>query len=183
VLGVLPLLMRFKSLYCVLVEYVQSIQLVGLTLFVLYPFNSQLPLYSLVKGFDFSNFSFMFNIPESFISPSIEYKSLTGYAFILGDMNWLRLSGALLLCLAIILVFCFIIYILKCSREYASYFLGLAVDLVIVKMFHSWFASLVYAGLNIRNFKDSFDFFTIGSHLLSYVFLTLLFFIGFSFQE
>lgn len=183
VVGVFPLLMRFKSIYCVFVEYVHSIQLVGLTYFVIYPFNSQLPLYSFVKGFDYANFSFMYNIAQSLIPPSISYVSLTGYAFTFGDMNWLRLSGAMLLCLAIALLFCVVVYAFRCSRGYAPYFLGLIVDLMLVKALHSWFASLVYSGLNIRNFKLSFDFFTIGSHLLSYVLLAALFLIGFTFQE
>lgn len=87
----------------------QSLQLVGLTYFVIYPYVSSIILYSFVKGFDYINFSFMFNVPANFIKPCINYISLTSYAFVMGDMDWLRLIGSLLLCLIAILLCCFVI--------------------------------------------------------------------------
>jgi hypothetical protein len=92
----------------------------------------------------------MYNIASSLITPCLNCNNFSSFSFIIGDMNWVRLMGALLLCLAIMLLFCLFIYVFHCSRKYALFFITLVIDLVIVKCIHSWFASLVYSGLNMR---------------------------------
>jgi hypothetical protein len=72
------------------------LQLVGLTYYLIYPYVSNLNLYSFIKGFDYINFAFMWNIPAHLISPALSYYNLTSYSFAIGDMNWLRLIGSLL---------------------------------------------------------------------------------------
>lgn len=117
--GLIIILMRTKYIYRILIEYIHCIQLLGLTFYSIYPHSAQLYLYSFVKGLDFANFSFIINIPATFITPCYDCKSLVSFSFAIGDMNWLRMMGSLLLCTIIMLLFCLIIYLFKCSRMYA----------------------------------------------------------------
>jgi hypothetical protein len=178
-----PTLMKIEYIYPLLIEYMHSLQLVGLTYFLIYPYVSNLNLYSFIKGFDFINFSFMWNIPSHLIAPSINYVNLTSYSFAIGDMNWLRLIGSLLLCLFIILFCCLIFSLFECSKQYSKFALALTVDLMIVKSLHCWFASLVFGGLNIRNYQKVSDIYQIFTHLLSYILLTFLLYVGYKCNE
>lgn len=181
--GLVPILMRIRYIYRILIEYLHCLQLIGLTFFVLYPYSVHLNLYSFIKGFEYSNFSFMYNIPGSLIKPCLNCASLSSFSFIIGDMNWLRLIGSLLLCFIILLLICLVIYIFKCSRQYATYFVTLIVDLVLVKSIHSWFASLVYSGLNMRFYSGDSDFFILSMHMLSYILLVPLLYTRFKLQK
>ena len=146
--AVIILLMRVKYVYRVTVEYLHCLQLLGLTLWVTYPHSITLRLYSFLLGIDFTNFSFMYNIPRNLIDPCTDCQSLVSYAFMQGDMNWLRLVGSMLLCLLILLMVASILACFKCARSYSIFFIALVCDMFLIKAIHSWFASLVYAGLN-----------------------------------
>lgn len=163
--------MKIKYIYRILIEYIHCIQLIGLTFFAIYPHSAQLNLYSFLLGFDYANFSFMYNIPQNLITPCYDCTCLISFSFAVGDMNWLRMMGALLLCAIIMFLFCLIIYVFKCSRKYAKFFVLLVVDLVLVKTVHGWFASLVYSGLNLTYNLQNFDMYILGVHLLSYLLL------------
>lgn len=149
--ALIPLLMRIKNGYQILIEYYQCIQLAGLSLFSLYPYIGSIDIYSFVSGLEFSNFSFMFNVPVKYIPVCVECRSLSSYSFVLGDMNWLKIMGSFLPCILILLVVILITYIFVISREYALFLIKLTVDLVIIKCIHAWFGSLIYAGLNLMH--------------------------------
>lgn len=122
-------------------------------------------------GLDYSNFSFMYNIPGRYISPCYHCQSLVSFAFAIGDMNWLRMMGSLLLSLAIMFVFWVVIYCFTYTREYALFFINLIVDLILIKTIHGWFSSLVYSGLNMKYNRDDLDVYVLSMHTLSYLFL------------
>lgn len=61
--AVLLLLVQAKNIHVILIEFIQCIQILGLTLFSLYPYSSQVDTYSFLTGLDYSNFSFMYNAP------------------------------------------------------------------------------------------------------------------------
>lgn len=170
-MGLLIVLMRIKYVYRVLIEYIHCIQLIGLTFFAIYPHSAQVNLYSFLLGFDYSNFSFMYNIPLKLIAPCFDCVSLISFSFAVGDMNWLRMMGAILLCAIIMFLFCLIIYVFQCSRRFSKFFVYLVIDLIIIKTVHGWFASLVYAGLNLTYNIQNFDMYILGVHLLSYLLL------------
>ena len=65
--GLIILLMRIKYVYRVTIEYMHSIQLLGLAIWCIYPHYYSVNVYSFLIGLDFSNFSFMYNIPKNFI--------------------------------------------------------------------------------------------------------------------
>lgn len=115
----------------------------------------------------------MYNIPNHFISicSYLYCNNVSSFSFIIGDMNWIRLMGSLLLCLIIMLLLCMFIYVFQCSRKYAAFFIGFVIDLVLVKTIHSWFASLLYSGLNTKYNYYDFDFFIFAMHMLSYAVL------------
>ena len=166
------ILMRIKHVYRVVIEYVHCIQLLGLTLFCLYPHSYSLDLYSFIRGLDYSNFSFMYNVPRELIEPCLfPCTSLTSFAFAQGDMNWLRLMGALLLCGLILLFFFILISCFKCSRDYSFFFIAMVCDLLLVKTIHSWFSSLLYGGLNLKTVYETADVFMVATHFFSYVIL------------
>jgi hypothetical protein len=167
-IGLIIILMRTKYVYRILIEYIHCIQLLGLTFYAIYPHSIQLNLYTFVMGLDFSNFSFIINLTAKFIPACYDCKSIVGFTFAIGDMNWIRLTGSLLLCLAIMLVFCLLIYAFKCSRMYAPFYLKLVLDLIIVKSLHSWFSSLFYSGLNFKYNTNDKDLYILSMHMLSY---------------
>lgn len=171
VFGLLIVLMRTKYIYRIMIEYLHAIQLLGLTYYCIYPHSVSVNLYSFVMGLDFSNFTFLYNVPAKLITPCYDCISLISFDFAIGDMNWLRMMGSLLLCLAAMLLFCGVVYVFRCSRVYAGFFLGLVVDLVIVKTVHGWFASLVYSGLNYKYNEGDQDIYVLGMHTFSYLLL------------
>lgn len=175
--AVIPLLMRVRNGYHILVEYFQCLQLAGLTLFSLYPFATSVDLFSFVSGLDFANFSFMYNVPVHYIPVCTDCSSLSGYAFVLGDMNWLKIIGALLICFAILLLLIVLTYAFVISREYAKFLVKLTVDLVLIKCIQAWFASLVYAGLNLHKNEGNSDTYITLMHILSYAVLIPLLYI------
>lgn len=171
VFSLLVILMRTKHVYRILVEYIHAIQLLGLTYYSIYPHSVHIYLYSFLMGLDFSNFSFLYNVPAKFIAPCYDCVSLVSFSFAVGDMNWLRMMGSLILCLSAMLIFCGVTYVFKCSRTYAPFFLGLVIDLVIIKIIHGWFASLLYSGLNYQYNETDLDMYVLGTHMFSYIFL------------
>lgn len=169
--ALLLILMRVKYIHRILMEYFHCVQLIGLTFYAIYPHSLELLLYSFTLGFDFANFTFIYNVPAKLIEPCKDCASFTSYSFAIGDMNWIRIMGPTLFAAVAMLLFALVLYIFKCSRQYVPVCLSLIADLLAVKALHGWFASLVYSGLNLTyNYKD-FDMFMFGTHLLSYLFL------------
>jgi len=154
-------------------------QLTGLSLYSLYPQMCSVDLFSFVTGFDFSNFAFMFNIPVKYIPVCLECRSFAGFAFVLGDMNWLKIMGSLLLCLFILLVFIVLFYFFNRTKSFSKFLVKLTIDLMMVKCVFAWFGSLIYAGLNFNhNSSGSFNIYTILMHMMSYLlFAPLIYFI------
>ena len=130
-----------------------------------------LDLYCLLLGLNFSNWYFMYNIPLNFIKAATDTISLTSFAFVQGDMNWLRMTGDMLLCLIAMLFLAILLICFRCSNSYGKFFIVLVCDLVIIKALHSWFASLVYAIINFDENSFSLDFFILGTHFVSYLVL------------
>ena len=149
-IALILMLIRVKHIYRLLIEYYQCIQLIGLTIYAIYPHSNNLFIYSFVYGADFANFSFMYNVPLNHI-PACEYNclSFTSFAFIQGDMNWFRLMGALVLTLIVLLLIGLILYLFKCSRAYSYFFFRLIGDLILVKTIHSWAASFAFGAINL----------------------------------
>lgn len=143
------MLARVKHIYRILIEYYHCIQLIGLSIFSIYPHSNNLYIYSFVYGADFANFSFMYNVPKNHISACTDCLSLTSFAYMQGDMNWFRLMGSLFLTLVVLLIIALILYIFKCSRNYSYFFLKLIADLILIKTIHSWGASIVFGALNL----------------------------------
>lgn len=69
IFGLLIILMRTKYVYRVAIQYIHCLQLLGLTYYCIYPHALSINLYSFTMGLDFSNFSFIYNVPAKFISP------------------------------------------------------------------------------------------------------------------
>ena len=160
--------MRTKYVYRILIEYIHSIQLIGLTFYAIYPHSLHIDLYSFLMGLDFANFSFLFNVPAKFIPPCKECICLVSYNFAIGDMNWLRMMGPFIFCLTAMFIFCMLIYAFECSRKYSSFYLNLVIDLVLIKTIHGWFASLLFSGLNFSYDNLDLDLFVLSMHMLSY---------------
>lgn len=78
-------------------------QLVGLTIFAAYPFESQ--VYYLLSGFNYFNLEFFPNLYNWFVPPFQNEWAIPGYIFIYGDMDFLRMMGSILL----FIVFCIIV--------------------------------------------------------------------------
>lgn len=154
-----------------LMNYLHSVQLVGLTLYSLYPYSSKLDIYSLVAGLDYANFTFMYNAPLKHIEACHGCASFTSFSFAVGDMNWLRMAGALLPCLVAILLVSGALHLFSYSQEYSKYILGVGVQLVFVKVVHVWFSSLLFVGLNYWNQDGLYNYYLLSMHLLSYVVL------------
>lgn len=68
----------------------------GLTLYAIFSNSLDLDLYSFVIGLDYANFSFIYNVPKNLLSPCTSCVSFTGYAFVQGDMNFLRMMGSII---------------------------------------------------------------------------------------
>lgn len=181
--GIVAILMRVRHVYRVLIEYIHSIQLLGLTYYVIYPYSIDLNLYAYLMGLDYANFSFMYNIPVRYITACYDCSSLVSFAFGVGDMNWVRLMGSLLLCLVIMFVFWIVLYGFTYTRDYALFFIGLIVDLILIKTVHSWFASLVYSGLNMRYNTGDLDIYVLSMHTLSYLVLIPVLYTRFRTQQ
>lgn len=179
VTGVL-LLMQLKYIYLLLVEYVHCLQILGLVLYSLYPYALSLDIYSFLQGFDFTNFSFMYNVPLRLVPACTVCPSFISYSFVLGDMNWLRMMGSLLLCVLIMGLLCGLVYLVKLSSKYTGYFVRLVADLIIVKSVHGWFASLIYAGLNYERNLGYVDVYEFGTHALSYCLMVPILYIRFT---
>lgn len=157
--AVIILVIKVRYVYRIVVQYLQCLQLLGLTLYALYPYATNLNLYSLVLGFDYANFTYMYSLTQRYMSPCLECTSLASFSFVYGDMNWLRMMGSLLASFILLLLFCMILHVFKFSREYSMFFLVLVADMVILKSIHGWFASLLYSGLNLSRSEGIVDFY------------------------
>lgn len=113
------LFLRVEKAYKVSVELLQCFQLLGLSIWAAYPHSMNLELYSFLLGFDFTNFSFMYNFPRAYVPACADCESLSSYAFIQGDMDWLRMTGSLLLSMAPIYIIWFLLSKIKRTKEYS----------------------------------------------------------------
>ena len=63
VIAAIILLFRIKYIYYGWLEYVNCIQLMGLTYYSIYPYSISLDLYSFLIGANYANFTFIYNVP------------------------------------------------------------------------------------------------------------------------
>lgn len=151
------------------IEYLHMIQIVGLTVFAIYPKSFDLLNYSFLYGMNFANLDFIYNIPKEFIEACYENCAfMTSYSFVQGDIDWLRSMGSILETVTVVLITGICIYIPECSRKFLVVFMRTAVEFVILKSIHSWFASLIFLILNYSGSADSTYF---GTHVAGYLFL------------
>ena len=96
VIALLFLLFMIRYSFYGWLEYLHCIQLLGLTLYGLFPYSLDQQLFAFMVGVDYANFSYIYNLPLHFISSCTQCTSLSGFAFIQGDMDYLRAMGSIL---------------------------------------------------------------------------------------
>ena len=64
--------------------------------------------------------------------------------------------GSLILILVIMVIVAIILYLIKSTRQYSYFFIGLIADVALIKVIHSWAASLVFGILNLT-YNDTLD--------------------------
>lgn len=96
IIALLFLLVRVKYSFSAWLEYLHCIQLLGLTLYNLFPHSVDLSLYSFMVGVDYANFSYIYNVPLNLMTPCTDCVSLSGHIFIQDDMDYLRTMGSVL---------------------------------------------------------------------------------------
>ena len=147
----------------------------GLTIYALFSNSLDLNLYSFVIGLDYSNFSFIYNAPKNLISACTSCVSFTGYAFVQGDMNYLRMMGSVLELWVLMGIVIVILVCVQCSKRYGKRLYELMVYLTMIKIFHSIFSSWIYTGLNMNLTSVNEDFMIVGTYFITFILLMLVF--------
>ena len=170
IISLLFLLIMVKHSFFAWLEYLHCIQLLGLTLYNLFPYSLDLILYSFMVGVDYANFSYIYNVPLNFIAPCTSCASFSGFIFIQDDMDFLRNIGSILQLFLFMCILVLILVNIECSKNYGFRLMKLIVPLIMIKCLHSWFASLVGVGL------DAVSSYSVGTYVLGLVFLAIFWF-------
>ena len=155
IIALLFLLPMVKYLFFGWLEYLHCIQLLGLTLYSLFPHSFDLDVYFFLVGVDFANFSYIPNIPLIFISPCTDCVSLSGYAFIQDDMDYFRSMGSVWELFLFICLLTLVLMKWRRTQQYGFLLLKLVVVLIMIKSLHAWFSSFI---------GSTFSYYTLASN-------------------
>lgn len=153
-----------------LIEYLRFIQILGLLVYSSYPVATKY-LFFFVLGFNYANFDFLPNLYYLFATPesSVNFKS---YLFASSDMDFLRFMGAIILFFLLWVVILLVAkFLLKINQKSFQWLVRFGLDLIEVKILHSFWSSLIFL---IVNGTSSANFVIYVTHACSYFFLTLL---------
>ena len=163
VLSLLAMIFKIKYSLRGWIEYMHCIQLLGLTVYSIFPYSFSLEVYSLMIGVQYSNFSFIYNAFLNLIEPCSDCVSLSGWKFVQGDMDYLRVMGSVLQLLAFVCIVSIALYPFEKTKNYGIYLIDLVVTLIIVKSLYSWFSALLGLSYN------TFTYYAIATYTLSIV--------------
>ncbi len=166
--------LRFRQTYQLLIESVRCIQLVGLAAFLAYPMQS--PVFSILQGFNYFNLEFIPNIYNMFVPT---FSSITmdsrffSFELLYGDMDFVRMIGSVLVFIAVwtLMIVTMKIFFTK-NHALLGWLLRLAMDLIEVKIMHSFWNSLIFTIMS----AEENNLFMLWVHFVSYAFMGLTIF-------
>jgi hypothetical protein len=140
--------LQLKGVYELFMETFRQLQIIGLLVYSSFPMG-QYAFYFLV-GCSYSNLDFIPNLYGMAIS-SDKMKNLTSYFMAGDDMDFIRLNGSVLF-FALLWSFIIIIgkFLFSISEKKISLMINFGLDLIEVKILHSFWSAIIYVIINYK---------------------------------
>ena len=146
----LTFMLQTRGVYELLFETLRIVQTLGLLVYSAFPVGAY-SFYFLV-GCSYCNFDFVPNL-YALLVKSDQSVDFASYFLSTPDMDFIRLMGSIIFLGAIVLVVYLICrYLLLLKEERLSFLVSFGIDLMEVKIFHSFWSSLLYI---IANYQSS----------------------------
>ena len=141
-------LIQVKGIYELYIEVVRVVQLLGLLIFTAFPLGSR--AYYFLIGCSYLNLDFVPNL-YAMLAKSDQSTVFSSYYFGAEDMDFVRLMGSIIFFgTFIMLVYCICKFLINLKQSKLDFIIRLAIDLMEVKIFHSFWSSLLYIIANYR---------------------------------
>lgn len=118
------------------------VQVLGLLIYTVYPIGPY--SYYFLVGCSYCNLDFITNV-YALLAKSDQHQVFASYYLSTNDMDFVRLMGSIMV-FGIFMLFVYVIcrFLLQVKQSRLDFLIRLSVDLMEVKVFHSFWSSLLY---------------------------------------
>lgn len=131
-----------------MMEVIRIVQVLGLLVYAAYPVGEN--SFFFLLGCSYANLDFIPNLYAKLAKTSAN-AYLNSYQLTVTDMDFIRLVGSILLFGVLMLVVYLIArYLLKVKESKLEFITRFSIDLLEVKVFHSFWTSFIYIAINSK---------------------------------
>ena len=147
-IAVFLLALQIKGTYELIMESMRIVQILGLLLYTAFPVGAC--SYYFLIGCSYANLDFITNLYAKFAKTDSS-SNFASYYMGSTDMDFIRLMGSIIffgvVMLAVYLICC---YLFKLKQSRLDFIARFSFDLMEIKIFHSFWSSLLYIIVNYR---------------------------------
>lgn len=145
--------LQLKGVYELFMEFFRVVQILGLLVYSVFPIGPYIFYYLI--GCSYANLDFIPNLYALVAKPET-VKNFSSYSLTADDMDFIRLNGSVLFFAAIWTIVVIISkYLIKVKENRLTYMIAFGLDLMEVKILHSFWSSLLFIIINytVTNFS------------------------------